>query len=445
MLILMHVVSALSGEEATGASRRLVTVGSSRLPLLLRLLSQQMGCLITCEEPDYPLLPVPRAKEHADKFGTTFFFEYAADQASKKDIVEKLLRQYEQHDSETRYKVNDAFGDQTFFNVFAVERKSPDGRWSSWTSPLEKQISLSDTSKTYAEVSQEIASLVFGDRSIGDPGMQIGNSFQGKMVLAVKDEQARLVLTKLIRQFNQASTVRRIAWFLTIWRSKPSIVYELVAPPSDNTSLYIEGERPTATAAQFLCQFMGLPITYEESEHKTGLESLAAVQNKHASYGQCELSFNRDEPVVAILLRASESDQRPVRFAVTASGKYRHVVPIAALDAHNCFNGKTSPLEEDVSFSVVAKTGKELLDAFCQAVSASCGVPVSLGDAPSGLGGGVAYTFDAKHSHARACLLSILDRFRRNLTWQLLYDPPSKKFTLNVFERPMQDKSEGRN
>ena len=217
--------------------------------------------------------------------------------------------------------------------------------------------------------------------------------------------------------------------------------------------------RPVAEAAETLEKRHGWAITYEdplyvyESELRDVTLEVRRDLNKYKPGqaprvfvprgGDLAFEYNIDpatkQPgdsaaVVQQLLDAYARTGHPGVFRLDRTEQRVHIIPIASKNENGVLTPHQSALEAVITLAAQKRNGLQLIEAFCQVVSAASKTRVVVGSVP--LNQLYQYETDsgAKDQKAREFLSNELDRMTKDvkLSWQLLYDPLTKSYFLNI-------------
>jgi hypothetical protein len=236
---------------------------------------------------------------------------------------------------------------------------------------------------------------------------------------------------------------------------------------ADKLNLSVTSGRPVAEAAETLEQRHGWAVTYEDPlyVHPSELVDVTLeVRRDLDKYkpgeapkvfvpkgGDVAFEYNIEpatkQPadsavVVQQLLNAYAQTGHPGIFRLDRDGQRIHIIPIASKEKNGVLATHRSAFDAVITLPAQKRDGLQLLDAFCAAVSAATKTPVVVGAVPMTQFYRYQTESGAKNEKARDFLSNELDRMTKDvkLSWQLLYDPVTKKYFLNIhavkFHRP---------
>jgi hypothetical protein len=216
-------------------------------------------------------------------------------------------------------------------------------------------------------------------------------------------------------------------------------------PGKDQIS--INDPRPLALAAETLEKKYGWIITYEDPPYVNESELVDVTDKVRRDLDKFEpgkaprvliprggtLTFEysidpstKTPPdsavVVQQLLDAYAGAGNPGLFRLDRDGARLHIL------------ASPSVLDAAITLPAKKRNGLELLDAFCSAVSQASGTRVVMATVPLNLLHRYQTEAGAKDQNAREFLNKELDRTTNKikLSWQLLYDPVTKSYFLNI-------------
>jgi hypothetical protein len=208
----------------------------------------------------------------------------------------------------------------------------------------------------------------------------------------------------------------------------------------------VDDGRPVALAAEMLEKKYGWIITYEDPAyvHESELVDVTDKVRRDLDQfppgkaprvlvpkgGTLTFEYSIDpltkKPagaavVVQQLLDAYAMGGHPGVFRLDRDGARLHIV-----------TNESSVLDAPITLPPQKRTGFELLDAFCSAVSQASGTRVAPATVPLNLLYRYQTESGAKDQKAREFLSNELDRINVRLSWRLLYDPVTKSYFLNI-------------
>jgi hypothetical protein len=223
--------------------------------------------------------------------------------------------------------------------------------------------------------------------------------------------------------------------------------------------LSVNDPRPVALAAETLEKKYGWIITYEdppyvhESEFVDVTEKVRRDLDKFKpgqapkvfipKGGDLAFEYSIDPAtkrpadsavVVQELLDAYAIAGNPGVFRLDRDGVRLHIVASGVKGKDGALVSHRPVLDAPITVPAQKRNGLELLEAFCSALSQASGTKVVLGSAPLNLFHRYQTESGAKDQRANDFLSNELDRVtnKRKLSWQLLYDPGTKIYFLNV-------------
>jgi hypothetical protein len=224
---------------------------------------------------------------------------------------------------------------------------------------------------------------------------------------------------------------------------------------AEKLDLSVSSGRPVATAAEMLEKRHGWAITYEDPLYVNDSELIDVtleVRRDLDKYKPGEapkvlvpkggdLAFEYDveqatDPaaVVQQLLDAYARTGHPGVFRLDRNGQRIHIVPIASKEKNGVLAAHQSVFDAVITLPVQKRNGWQLVEAFCEAVSAASNIRVVVGSVPINQFNRYETEAGAKDQKAREFLSNELDRMKNGakLSWQLLYSPGMKTYYLNI-------------
>lgn len=217
--------------------------------------------------------------------------------------------------------------------------------------------------------------------------------------------------------------------------------------------------RPVAFAARMLEKTYGWIITYEDPpyENESDLADVTeTVRRDLDKYkpgeapkvfapkgGSFVFEFDVDvatnkpaDPGVVVqqMLDAYAVSGHPGIFRMDKDAERFHIIAHASKNKDGVLVSRQSVFDSPITIPPQKRDGLQLLNAFCAAVSAASGTRVVVATVPLNLLHRYQTEAGAKNQNAREFLTHELDQMtdHPSLTWQLLYDPMSKAYYLNI-------------
>jgi hypothetical protein len=206
------------------------------------------------------------------------------------------------------------------------------------------------------------------------------------------------------------------------------------------TTVSVEDPRPVAAALDEIQQASGLPVTYEDPPFVFRTTVARAAEDRSLIPRGGTLAF--DLPAAATLEATFGAARRMVTsynaqhgaatFSVVRDANFVHVVPREALGISGLLEPVAPVLDTRITLPAKPRTGLDLLEDICKAVSAADGRRVEIGMVPANALTNQEVDFGASAAPARDVLAELLVANVTPLTWRLLYDPQLKTYYLNV-------------
>jgi hypothetical protein len=231
---------------------------------------------------------------------------------------------------------------------------------------------------------------------------------------------------------------------------------------STKVNLSVQDPRPLAKAIETLEAKYGWVITYEDPRYTHASEITDVTETvrrdlKKFKPGRAPkvlipkggtLSFEYDEALtvkpadqvvlVQELINSYSATGNAGRFRVEHRHGLINVIPTAVKNTAGDFAHQTSLLDAIITVPAEQRSGMKTLQAICAAISQATGTRVLLVGAPLGMF--LRYRDDEEIASQRAgdALANLLGKVGNQvrLSWQLLYDPGLKVYTLNIHQVP---------
>ena len=227
--------------------------------------------------------------------------------------------------------------------------------------------------------------------------------------------------------------------------------------------LSISDPRPVARAIEVLSERHGLVITYEDPpygfegdvEDVTATVNRGGVQPGHRVLiprgGSIEVTYSvssasgKVEHADALIRKVL--DTRFVtgggpQFEVLQQGDVFHVVPVMIKNSAGAWVAAHSMLDTRITMALRSRSGLEMVDAICSALTAAAGVRVAIGVVPTSALANEQVIDGGTNESARDILSRSLKHVsmenekkfgaERPYVWQLLFDPATRGYFLNL-------------
>lgn len=206
--------------------------------------------------------------------------------------------------------------------------------------------------------------------------------------------------------------------------------------PGRHAGLTVTGPRPLAAAALELEDRFQQIITYEDPPYLNPADLAPGPGSLPVPRpGSITIEYGENEPVERVLRRAIEAHEgagNPGWFAIVRSGDRIDVVPRAYLTAAGEVAERTPLLDTVISRAPIRTSGLEFLERLASALYEERGEEVTIGTVPVNLLALDSSTDSDEAMPARRILGARLSRLNRDLSWQLLNEPASRTFVLNI-------------
>jgi hypothetical protein len=216
-------------------------------------------------------------------------------------------------------------------------------------------------------------------------------------------------------------------------KTAPVVVAPVIA------HLDVEGPRPVAHAIDELTSRYGYFITYEDPRFTYAADIKSAAPLGGALSVSYPVAPGSGEPVdaAALIRRVLETQAAGGSggvFRLQQSGGQFHVTPSRVRDGGGDWIAHGSVLDVRISIPEGQRTIDQMLQLICAAVTTGANVRVELGASPSSVRAftsGV-WQLGARNEVARDVLLRTLGATKRQIVWQLLYQPDVRAYSLNL-------------
>jgi hypothetical protein len=227
----------------------------------------------------------------------------------------------------------------------------------------------------------------------------------------------------------------------------------------ENMSLNINDPRPVAKAVRTLEDLCHCVVTYEDprlinaAELKDITDELRGQRNQSQTVavariivpkgGAFTVTYNpvrgrepqaNIESVLQEILKSHDREVGAGKFRIEKGKDVFHVIPIAVKNANGVFTSQTSVLDTKISLPMRERSGFQMLDAICRAVSNEQHKRLEVATAPMNLFLQNRTTLGFSNEKARDVLIKFLQNVDQSgrLSWQLLYEPGMKTYALNI-------------
>jgi len=217
--------------------------------------------------------------------------------------------------------------------------------------------------------------------------------------------------------------------------------------PAANTPTTIAGSgpRPLQQALGALRLKYNGAVSYEEPQY---LSARALVEDPHTkgSFIPASKPFSVEIPPVQsatdapaqekslqVIVDAYNHSGNPGQFEVRKTeGKAISVVGVAAIDDKGAFSPQKPLLDSPIIIPAKERTIADTVDLLCQQLTDATHIPLSVGISPRSLVDHTNVHLGGDKTSARTILAQALAASTAPLYWQLVYDPNSKGYVLNI-------------
>jgi hypothetical protein len=229
--------------------------------------------------------------------------------------------------------------------------------------------------------------------------------------------------------------------------------------------LAVTDPRPVAQAIAVLSERHGIAITYEDPlyEFEGDLKDVTSEVARSAIKpglkiliprgGPLELTYSisptsgKPEHIDALIrkiLDTHAASGRGSQFGLTQEGNTFHVVPVMLKSSQGTWKATTSVLNTPITVAIEQRSGVQMVDAICEALTAAATVRVVVGIVPMNAMANAEIVDGGTNEAAGAMLSRVLQQltsqtmerfgkdFERPYVWQLLFDPTAQGYALNL-------------
>jgi hypothetical protein len=423
------------------------------------VLAEQLGCIITYESPRIQdvnaLSPAyPGAKFFIPK-AEKFSYDYEKAK-SDREIILGLINKY----NETGHAREFTFVKMgEIYNVFPSRYLSNEGQVLNHKSILNIKTSLSLKDSNLWSAIEELRSAV----SQPDPNyrMIFGNVPHGAFLripfsIDINNVTVKDVLNEILNTFNRdyignAGDYKRWTWQLTHCPmcgedDNVKLNYVLNFRPisdahPDFMKLRVIHQRPMATAVKILEKRLRSIITYEDPPYSCRWDIMGDANEKRVSGGIITMDWKSGSSADEVLNSLVNTPIRPREnighFDMTKGNGAYHIYPIMSRDEQCDLVSQKSIMNEQITINAKDIDGIAFVESFCSKLSEQTNQNVALGPLPENLS-----EMLRKHRYssisitgkkARDCLGEYLWKIKRDISWQLLFDPSLKQYRLFLY------------
>jgi len=459
LLILAVIIFLLSRPPAAVETLGLDVVSSRPMGEAVIALAEQLGCIITYEDPPFQhvteLSPIyPGAKFFIPK-PEKISYDYERTKTDREIILGLINRHHEVGNS----------GDFTFvkigeiYNMFPIRHLNSEGQVVNHKSVLDVKVSFSLRDSNLWSAIEELRSTV----SQSDPNYRImlGNVPRGAFLgtpfsTEITNETAKDVLNEILNTFNRnysgyAGADRRWTWQLAHCPQRNDddnvkLVYGISFRPisdahPDFMKLRVIHKRPMATAAKILEKRLRSIITYEGPPYSCRWDIMGDANEKSVTGGIITMDWKLGSSVDEVLNSLVNTPIRPREnigtFDITKGNGAYHIHPILSRDENCNLVSKKSIMNEQITINAKNIDGLTFVESVCSKLSEQTNEKVALGPVPDNLSEMLrkhrSPRISISNQKARDCLGQFLWKINGDISWQLLFDPSLKHYRLFLY------------
>jgi len=421
-------------------------------------LGEQLQCAITYEDPPFEfsgdLLPVYSDSMMRVPKGGRLSLTYQKTD-DKLGIITQLSAEHSASGNAGDFIVIQT-GD--IYNVIPLRYKNKAGKHVDHHSIIDTRISLAlkDTNcqKALEAVCEAVSSANARFRlSLGQTPL---NAFmQTPYSREVVDEPARDVINEILALHNQ-SLKERDAPVLITWQVRFSPPISTAEKPSygfsfrrislqspDSMKMRVASKRPMVSALKLLEKRFGTVITYEDPPYLCPSDLWTVDGLVKGLVGwlinmDWDKTYSVEEVLVTLMQTRIGPRDVPAVFTMEKAkeNKY-HVYPVVAKNEKGNLVSRTSLLKKQISLNAENIDGINFLESICSKLSDLPTEKVVLGPVPESLSEMLRKhrtpSISITNKRACDCLCELLWKIKRDISWQLLFDPGLKQYRLFLY------------
>jgi hypothetical protein len=238
----------------------------------------------------------------------------------------------------------------------------------------------------------------------------------------------------------------------------------LLSQAGDQTKLYLKqaelsetsgtihvvanSPRPLVQILDSLREKYGWVVSYEDPQFISKLDLVENdditnhAQKSHLPGGglfSVDFSANaaEEEKTLELIVDSYNRSNNPGRFELRKSEQRNFsVVGVEARDVHGQMSHQRVLFDVPITLATRSRTASETVRLICRQIAAQRGVAVTVGISPRNVLDQNVLTVGGTNVSARDLLLRTLTAMRRTMYWQLLFDPNSKGYFLDIHLKP---------
>jgi hypothetical protein len=459
LLIFAVIISLLSRHPAAVETLGMDVVSTRPMAEAVIALAEQLGCIITYEAPRFQdvnaLSPEYQGAKYFIPKAEIFSYDYEKTK-SDREIILGLVNKYQDtgHTSEfTIVKTGE------IYNVFPSRYLNSEGQVLEHKSILDIKTSFSLRDSNLWSAIEELRSAV----SKPDPNyrMIFGNIPHGAFLrisfsIDINNVTVKDVLNEILNTFNRdyignAEDYKRWTWQLTHCPvcgedDNVKLTYVLNFRPisyahSDFMKLRVIHQRPMATAAKILEKRLRSIITYEDPHYSCRWDITEDANEKSVTGGIITMDWKLVSSVDEVLNSLVNTPIRPREnighFDIAKGNGAYHIYPIMSRDEQCNLISQKSIMNEQIMINAKNVDGLTFVESFCSKLSEQSNQNVALGPLPENLSEMLRKhrysNISINSERARDCLGKYLWKIKRDISWQLLFDPSLTQYHLFLY------------
>lgn len=459
LLIAAVIIFVLYSPSAASERLGLDVVSSRPMGEAVIAMAEQLGCIITYEDPPFQhvselSLVYPGAKFFIPK-PEKISYDYERTKTDREIILGLINRHHEIGNS----------GDFTFvktgeiYNVFPIRHLNSEGQVVNHKSVLDVKVSFSLRDSNLWSAIEELRSAV--SQSNRNYRIILGNVPRGAFLTTpfrteINNVTVMDVLNEILNTFNRnysgyAGADRRWTWQLAHCPQcgdddNVKLSYVLNFRPisdahPDFMKLRVIHKRPMATAAKILEKRLHSIITYEGPPYSCRWDIMGDANEKSVVGGIITMDWKLDNSVDEVLNSLVDTPIRPREnigtFDITKGNGAYHIHPIMSRDEQCNLVSQKSIMSEQITINAKNIDGLTFVESFCSKLSEQINENVALGPVPENLSEMLRKhrypSISITSERARDCLGDYLWKIKGDISWQLLFDPSLTQYRLFLY------------
>lgn len=204
--------------------------------------------------------------------------------------------------------------------------------------------------------------------------------------------------------------------------------------------LDVESPRPLADAARLLEKRFHRAVTYEDTLYAHSDDTIRDEAGRLIPRGgRIAVQYSETDDlqgVIEKILKAHAHSKLPGEFALEHRGGDYHIVPRAFRNDRGAMEARIPLLDTTISLTAEGRDGLRLVEEIAQGVSRARGETVALGTVPINMLAQHPVARDRLNGSARDLLIGLFWEMGKRFSWQLLNNPGTLDYFLNIHGVP---------